>query len=81
MSCALIGTVAASGQGDTWEAESWQTFVTDYQEAFAPEDRFPSPSLLATNYYGAALATLTSLAAGTAIHEPPRATLKPSRPA
>ncbi len=32
-----------------------------YQEAFAPEDRFPSPSLLATNYYGAALATLTAL--------------------
>ena len=58
---ALIGTVAASGQGDTWEAESWQTFVTDYQEAFAPEDRFPSPSLLATNYYGATLATLTAL--------------------
>ena len=58
---ALIGTVAASGQGDTWEAESWQTFVTDYQDAFAPEDRFPSPSLLATNYYGATLATLTAL--------------------
>ena len=58
---ALIGTVAASGQGDTWEEDSWQTFVTDYQEAFAPEDRFPSPSLLATNYYGAALATLTAL--------------------
>lgn len=58
---ALIGTVAASGQGDTWEEESWQTFVTDYQELFAPEDRFPSPSLLATNYYGAMLATLTAL--------------------
>jgi ABC-type branched-subunit amino acid transport system substrate-binding protein len=58
---ALVGTVAASGQGDTWEAESWQTFVTDYQDAFAPEDRFPSPSLLATNYYGATLATLTAL--------------------
>jgi ABC-type branched-subunit amino acid transport system substrate-binding protein len=58
---ALIGTVAASGQGDTWEAESWQTFVKDYQDAFAPEERFPSPSLLATNYYGATLATLTAL--------------------
>jgi len=58
---ALIGTVAASGQGDTWEAESWQTFVTDYQELFTPEERFPSPSLLATNYYGATLATLTAL--------------------
>ncbi|MGH1479951.1 MAG: ABC transporter substrate-binding protein [Geminicoccales bacterium] len=58
---ALIGTVAASGQGDTWEEASWQTFVTDYQEAFAPEDRFPSPSLLATNYYGATLAAMTAL--------------------
>lgn len=58
---ALIGTVAASGQGDTWEAESWQTFVKEYQDLFAPEDRFPSPSLLATNYYGAMQATLTAL--------------------
>ena len=59
---AMIGTVAASGQGDTWDAPSWQTFVKDYQAAFPPEKRFPSPSLLATNYYGAAQALFEGLA-------------------
>ena len=50
---ALIGTVAASGQADTWDNPGWQAFVKAYQDAFPPEKRFPSPSLLATNYYGA----------------------------
>src|SRR4030088_2458962 len=59
---ALIGTVAASGQADTWDAPSWQAFVKAYQDAFPPEKRFPSPSLLATNYYGATQALMESLA-------------------
>jgi len=59
---ALIGTVAASGQGDTWDAPSWQAFVKAYQDAFPPEKRFPSPSLLATNYYGATQALMEALA-------------------
>ena len=48
---ALIGTIAASGLADTWDAAGWQAFVKAYQGAFPPEKRFPSPSLLATNYY------------------------------
>jgi ABC-type branched-subunit amino acid transport system substrate-binding protein len=58
---ALIGTVAASGQGDTWDNPSWQAFVKAYQDAFPPEKRFPSPSLLATNYYGATQALMEAL--------------------
>ncbi len=58
---ALIGTVAASGQADTWENEKWQAFVKAYQDAFAPEDRFPGPSLLATNYYNSAVAVFRAL--------------------
>ena len=58
---ALIGTVAASGQADTWEDEGWQAFVKAYQDAFPPEKRFPGPSLLATNYYNAAMAVFGAL--------------------
>ena len=58
---ALIGTVAASGQADTWDNPKWQAFVKDYQDAFPPEKRFPSPSLLATNYYGSTMALLLAL--------------------
>jgi branched-chain amino acid transport system substrate-binding protein len=59
---ALIGTVAASGQADTWDAPSWQAFVKAYQDLFPPEKRFPSPSLLATNYYDATQALMEALA-------------------
>src|ERR1700728_588 len=55
---ALIGTIAASGQADTWEDPGWQAFVKAYQAALPPEKRFPSPSLLATNYYGSAIAVI-----------------------
>lgn len=58
---ALIGTVAASGQADTWENEKWQAFVKAYQDAFPPEERFPGPSLLATNYYNSATAVFDAL--------------------
>src|SRR5579863_7524052 len=58
---ALIGTIAASGQADTWEDPAWQAFVKDYQDSFPPEKRFPSPGLLATNYYGSTMALFEAL--------------------
>lgn len=58
---ALIGTPAAGPQSDTWDAPSWQAYVKSYQDTFAPEDRFPSPSLLATGYYNATKAALQCL--------------------
>ena len=58
---ALIGTIAASGQADTWEDPNWQKFVKAYQDAFPPAKRFPSPSLLATNYYGSTMALILAL--------------------
>jgi len=58
---ALTGTIAASGQADTWEDPGWQAFVKSYQAAFPPEKRFPSPSLLATNYYGSTMALILAL--------------------
>jgi ABC-type branched-subunit amino acid transport system substrate-binding protein len=58
---AMIGTIAASGQADTWEDPGWQKFVKAYQDAFPPNKRFPSPSLLATNYYGSTMALILAL--------------------
>ena len=58
---ALIGTLAASGQADTWEDPGWQKFVKAYQDAFPPNKRFPSPSLLATNYYNSTMALILAL--------------------
>ena len=60
---ALIGTIAASGQADTWDDPGWQKFVKAYQDSFPPEKRFPSPSLLATNYYDATMALILALRA------------------
>ncbi|WP_372579572.1 ABC transporter substrate-binding protein [Ruegeria hyattellae] len=56
---ALIGTPAAGPQADNWDNPRWKEYVASYQETFAPEDRFPSPSLLATTYYNATSAALT----------------------
>ncbi|MEO0823738.1 MAG: ABC transporter substrate-binding protein, partial [Pseudomonadota bacterium] len=50
---ALIGVPSAGPQADTWDNEAWQAYVKAYQDAFAPDKRFPSPSLLATGYYNA----------------------------
>lgn len=50
---ALIGTPSSGPQADTWDDPQWQAYVKAYQDTFAPEDRFPSPSLLATEYYNA----------------------------
>ncbi|WP_341367665.1 ABC transporter substrate-binding protein [Yoonia sp. BS5-3] len=55
---ALIGTPSSGPQADTWDNENWQNYVKLYQDTFAPEDRFPSPSLLATTYYNATSAML-----------------------
>lgn len=57
----LLGAVAASGQADTWEDPRWQAFVKAYRDAFPPDKRFASPSLLATNYYNSASAVFTAL--------------------
>src|SRR2546430_8475705 len=61
---ALPGTIAASGKADTWEDPGWQKFVKAYQDAFPPNKRFPTPSLLATNYYGSTLALILALREG-----------------
>ena len=53
---ALIGVPSSGPQADTWDDPGWQAFVKSYQDLFAPEDRFPSPSLLATGYYNATMA-------------------------
>ncbi len=58
---ALIGTPSAGPQADTWDDENWQAYVKAYQDAFPPDERFPSPSLLATGYYNAATAAFTVL--------------------
>ena len=58
---ALIGTPSAGPQADTWEDADWQAYVKAYQDTFPPDQRFPSPSLLATGYYNATTAALTCL--------------------
>jgi len=58
---ALIGTPSAGPQADTWDDAQWQEYVQAYQDAFPREERFASPSLLATNYYNATNAALQCL--------------------
>ena len=58
---ALIGTPSSGPQADTWEDPSWQAYVKAYQDTFPPDQRFPSPSLLATTYYNATNAMLQCL--------------------
>lgn len=58
---ALIGTPASGPQADTWDDPQWQEFVKSYQEAFPPDQRFASPSLLATAYYNSTNAALQCL--------------------
>ncbi|MEO9818796.1 MAG: ABC transporter substrate-binding protein [Paracoccaceae bacterium] len=55
---ALIGTPSSGPQADTWDNAAWQSYVKAYQDAFEPDQRFPSPSLLATGYYNATSATM-----------------------
>lgn len=58
---ALIGVPSSGPQADTWDDPKWQAYVKAYQDAFPPEERFPSPSLLGTGYYNATTAALTCL--------------------
>ena len=58
---ALIGTVSAGPQADSWDDPKWQAFVKAYQNAWPPEKRFTGPSLCATNYYGETQAMLQAL--------------------
>lgn len=58
---ALIGTPSAGPQADTWDDPAWQSYVKAYQDTFPPDQRFPSPSLLATGYYNATNAMLTCM--------------------
>ncbi len=58
---ALIGVPSSGPQADTWENEKWQAYVKAYQDAFPPEERFPSPSLLGTGYYNATSAMIQVL--------------------
>ncbi|WP_420404278.1 ABC transporter substrate-binding protein [Nisaea sp.] len=58
---ALIGTPSAGPQADTWDNAKWQAYVKAYQNAFPPDKRFPSPSLLATGYYNATNAAFICL--------------------
>ena len=57
----LIGTPSSGPQADTWDDPKWQAYVKAYQDAFPPEKRFPSPSLLGTGYYNAANAAIQCL--------------------
>ncbi|MEM9779700.1 MAG: ABC transporter substrate-binding protein, partial [Pseudomonadota bacterium] len=58
---ALIGVPSSGPQADTWDDPDWQAYVKAYQDTFPPEERFPSPSLLATGYYNATSAALQCL--------------------
>ena len=58
---ALVGTPASGPQADTWDDPKWQAYVKAYQDAFPPEERFASPSLLGTAYYNATNAALQCL--------------------
>ncbi len=53
---ALVGVPSSGPQADDWDNENWKKFVKDYQDAFPPEARFPTPALMATGYYNATIA-------------------------
>ena len=58
---ALIGTPSSGPQADDWDNAEWQGFIKQYQDAFPPDERFGSPSLLATSYYNATKAAFMCL--------------------
>ncbi len=60
---ALVGTPTSGPQADDWDNENWKKFVKKYQDSFPAAERFPSPSLFATNYYNATKAALMALKA------------------
>jgi len=58
---ALIGTPTSGPQADDWDDAGWKAFVKAYQDEFPENERFPTPSLFATNYYNATKAVLMAL--------------------
>jgi branched-chain amino acid transport system substrate-binding protein len=58
---ALIGTPAGGPIADNFDGANWKKFVKAYQDAFPADQRFPTPSLFATNYYVATKAVLEGL--------------------
>lgn len=58
---ALVGTPSSGPQADNWDNPKWQSYVKSYQDTFPADQRFPSPSLLATGYYNATNAAMTCL--------------------
>ena len=60
---ALVGTPSSGPQADTWDDPNWQGFVKAYQDAFPPEQRFPTPSLFATGYFNATTAVFKAIEA------------------
>jgi branched-chain amino acid transport system substrate-binding protein len=57
----LVGTPMSGSQADDWTDANWQAFVKRYRDAYPASERFPSPSLYATNYYNATVAALKAL--------------------
>ncbi len=53
---ALVGVPSSGPQADDWDNPNWLKFVKSYQDLFPPEERFPSPALMATGYYNATMA-------------------------
>ena len=60
---ALIGTPSSGVQADDWDDAGWQAYVKDYQDTFPANERFPTPSLFATNYYNSTMGALLALEA------------------
>lgn len=58
---ALIGMPASGWQAADSDRPEWQAFVQAYIDGWPEGDRYPSPSLYATLYYNATVATLTAL--------------------
>ncbi len=58
---ALIGTPTSGPQADDWSDPAWRAYVKAYQDAFPAAERYPTPSLFATNYYNATKAALMAL--------------------
>ena len=58
---ALIGVPSSGPQADTWDDPKWQAYVQAYIDEFPPDQRFPSPSLLATGYYNSTTAAVNCL--------------------
>jgi ABC-type branched-subunit amino acid transport system substrate-binding protein len=57
----LIDTPMSGSQADDWDDPRWQAFVQRYRDAYPEGERYPSPSLYATNYYNATIAALKAI--------------------